>query len=252
MLVVDIGMHNGDDTAHYLARGCSVVAVEANVDLCRQAETRFADALAAKRLTIINAAFWERSGATLEFFLSSVSDEFSSLDAWRVGGEGKPRSAKVGTVNLDELLRRFGTPRYIKCDIEGADQEFVRQLLHLDPARLPAFVSVEGISVDWLGALAMAGYNQFQLVNQAKVRRGMWPELKYEVEGQERTWSFGGHSSGPCGFDLPQEKWCALHETTSRWMRFADLKIADPDMTLDIWFDFHATTSAELERLKTK
>jgi|LNFM01.1.fsa_nt_gb FkbM family methyltransferase len=252
MLVFDIGMHNGDDTAHYLARGCSVVAVEASLDLCRKAEERFADAVASKSLTIVNCAFWKRSGDTLDFYFSSVSDEFSSLDAWRAAGEGQTRSAKVKTINLDSLVQRFGAPRYIKCDIEGADQEFVRQLLYLEPAQRPPFVSVEGISVDWLGALSMAGYDRFQLVNQAKVRRGMWPQLSYKVNDEPRVWTFGGHSSGPCGFDLPIDKWRPLHETTSRWTRFADLQIADPDMTLDIWFDFHATTSAELDRLSKK
>lgn len=29
-LVIDVGMHNGDDTAYYLHRGYRVVAIEAN------------------------------------------------------------------------------------------------------------------------------------------------------------------------------------------------------------------------------
>jgi len=42
-LVFDIGMHNGDDTAYYLARGYRVVAVEANPSMCAtaQANSRF-------------------------------------------------------------------------------------------------------------------------------------------------------------------------------------------------------------------
>jgi hypothetical protein len=41
-LVLDVGMHNGDDTAYYLASGYDVVAVEANPTLCASARDRFA------------------------------------------------------------------------------------------------------------------------------------------------------------------------------------------------------------------
>jgi len=46
-----LGMHNGDDTAYYLARGYDVVAVEANPALCASAGKRFAPEVAAGRLS---------------------------------------------------------------------------------------------------------------------------------------------------------------------------------------------------------
>ena len=36
-LIIDVGMHNGDDTAFYLAKGFEVVAVEANAALVEAA-----------------------------------------------------------------------------------------------------------------------------------------------------------------------------------------------------------------------
>lgn len=59
----------------------------------------------------------------------------------------------------------YGVPYYLKCDIEGADGLFVRQLL--EEKRRPHFVSVEAISLELLALLYGAGYDRFQIVNQA-------------------------------------------------------------------------------------
>lgn len=122
------------------------------------------------------------------------------------------------------------------------------QLVRLDRECRPKFVSVEGIAIEWLSALAAAGYDRFQLVNQSKIRRGIWPAVKYQSKNETIEWHFKGHSSGPFGTDLPADKWKPLHDVASLWLRFADLKKADPDMTLDNWFDFHATTIEALAK----
>jgi len=97
---------------------------------------------------------------------------------------------------------------------------------------------VEAISIDGLALLFAAGYRQFQLVNQAMVRR-YTPSLKYTVDGEERSWTFGSHSSGPFGEDLPNA-WISFQDTAQRWLDFHTLKKQAPDMVLDNWFDFHA------------
>ena len=61
-LIYDLGMNNGDDTDFYLKRGFEVVAVEANPALCQQAEERFAEAIAAGKLTIVKAAIGDHDG----------------------------------------------------------------------------------------------------------------------------------------------------------------------------------------------
>src|ERR1051326_5291102 len=52
MLVFDVGMNVGMDTAFYLSKGCRVIAVEANPVLCEQARHRFANALRSGQLII--------------------------------------------------------------------------------------------------------------------------------------------------------------------------------------------------------
>ena len=60
MRIYDVGMHNGDDTAYYLAKGAHVVAIEANPDLCALAEERFKKEIGQKFLEILNCAVSDR------------------------------------------------------------------------------------------------------------------------------------------------------------------------------------------------
>jgi len=142
----------------------------------------------------------------------------------------------VPTTTLAHLTGRFGQPFFIKCDIEGADGIFCRQLVHAPET--PPYVSVEGISIDWLAMLRAAGYAHFKLSNQAKIRR-LTPSIRFTVDGKEIDWRFGSHSSGPFGEDV-EGPWLSFQDTAQRWLDFARLKAADADMVMDNWFDFHA------------
>lgn len=70
-LIIDVGMHIGNDTAFYLAKGFRVVAVEANPKLVDQARVRLSHEIATGRLTICNSAIVNYDGE-IEFY---VSDE---------------------------------------------------------------------------------------------------------------------------------------------------------------------------------
>ena len=54
-LVYDVGMHRGEDTAYYLAKGYRVVAIEANPELVGECRERFSDAIASGKLTMPRA-----------------------------------------------------------------------------------------------------------------------------------------------------------------------------------------------------
>jgi FkbM family methyltransferase len=248
--VLDLGMHVGDDAAYYLHRGYNVVAVEANPELCAAGQKRFKREIQAGRLALHNAALCPSLTDTLEFHICDKNNEWSSLDKWRLDLIGGPvRTVKVPGIVLQKIFDMYGTPHYIKCDIEGADGEFVDQLLKTPIAQAPDFVSVEGIDGAWLQSMGNYGYDRVQLSNQAKIRRAFDPAFKFTVDGEPREWTFGGHSSGRFGMDLAPDKWLSVDEALARWNKFQDIRIADPDMTLDIWFDYHVTKASTLERL---
>jgi hypothetical protein len=52
-LIIDVGMHNGDDAAFYMHKGFRVVSIEANPTLCQKARARFADQIKSGQLTIL-------------------------------------------------------------------------------------------------------------------------------------------------------------------------------------------------------
>jgi FkbM family methyltransferase len=235
-LIIDLGMHIGQDTAYYLARGYQVVALEPNPSLVADVSVRHAAELETGQLIILEAALSHEIGETT-FYISGKNSEWSSLDAWRVEAEGESTGIAIRTVTLDEILCQFGRPHYIKCDIEGADGIFCQQLIHSQ--HKPEFVSVEFIAFEWLSLLFAAGYSRFQLVNQAEVRR-FAPKVSFERDGEAQEWEFGSHSSGPFGLDLPENEWRSLDEVAQLWLDFQRLKVSAPHMVLDNWFDIHA------------
>jgi FkbM family methyltransferase len=66
-IVFDIGFHNGSDTAHYLARGFKVVAVEANPALAAHGRALFSDAIRDGKLLEVGIA--EKAGH-LDFYVN--------------------------------------------------------------------------------------------------------------------------------------------------------------------------------------
>ena len=244
LTIFDLGMHNGDDTSYYLERGFKVVGVEANAALCDECDDRFRSRIRDGDLCIVNKALAESDDRPIEFWISSLNTEWSSV-RWDPEALGEdPKRVTVETTTLRTLLSEFGLPHYVKCDLEGSDVIFCRQLVK--EKIKPDFVSVEATSLELLALLMSAGYDTFQLINNAKVRRYP-PRRRFDnpVYGDAHA-TIAGHCSGEFGFDLPPGKWISFAETSYRWLKHVDLRTDDPDTTLDNWFDFHATTGAVL------
>lgn len=247
LTVFDFGMHNGDDTAYYLERGFKVVSVEANIELVDKCRVRFEEQISRGDLRIISKAIGERDGCMMEFHISSLNSEWSTIHHNPHTLGDNPKKVIVEAVTLGTLIRNFGVPHYIKCDLEGSDIVFCRQLL--EESTRPDFVSVEATSLDLLAILVASGYDAFQLVNNAKTRRFASRRTYTDSVYGSSSGTITGHCSGEFGFDLAVDKWIAFEDAAYRWLKHADLQKTDPDMVIDNWFDFHATTGSVLKRL---
>jgi FkbM family methyltransferase len=231
-VIFDLGMHCGDDTAYYLHLGYSVVAVEANPALCDQAQRRFGDAIGEGRLTIINAAVTDAPG-DVAFYLSSGNDQWSSTDRnWAGRNASTTTAIRVPGISLSRLLREFGTPHYIKIDIEGADLLALEQL-ERSGAR-PDFISVEDcrFGFEYVERLRASGYTRFQLSDQSTIAG----------RADETGFRFSASNSGPFGEALPaawlgSEAFLA-HYTALVRDRETRLKHARHGDT--VWWDIHA------------
>jgi FkbM family methyltransferase len=176
---MDIGMHTGEDTARYLARGFEVVAVEANPDIVKAASRTFRDEILSGQLKIIGAAVSETHG-TASFAVSDAMTIWSSLSPEFIKRNEHAgisyRHVEVETIPFEDVLNEHGVPYYLKIDIEGHDMLCVRALHGY--REKPAFVSIEShVSIstasaeatfDELAQLWALGYRRFRYVNQAQ------------------------------------------------------------------------------------
>jgi FkbM family methyltransferase len=243
-LIYDLGMHWALDTDFYLRKGFSVVALEANPEMCKRAQEKFSTEVADGRLAIVNRAFWDTEDHQIAFHVNPVKDDWSSVKkGWAEKGGHESEEIQVQTVTLAGLFDRYGVPRYIKCDMEGVDDLFTQQLA--TDARRPDFVSVEAMSADTICFLRAAGYDRFQIVNQAL--HNMVRPVEPAREGQFADAKFNGHMSGLFGKELPPEKWIDAEECLDRFQMFRKLQLKD-GMLAHGWIDFHATTQASLEK----
>jgi len=122
-LVIGVGMHTGEDTARFLARGFEVVAIEANPQLVETASETFAEEIRHGQLTIVSAAISDHRG-TASFGIADSQTLWSSLAPEFI--ERNERLARtsyryvdVDTIPFGDVLDQFGIPYYLKIDIEG-------------------------------------------------------------------------------------------------------------------------------------
>lgn len=231
-LIYDIGMHVGQDTAFYLAKGFRVVAVEANPILVREAQRTFARELATGALTILNIGVGDRAGV-FPFYVNALHSEWSSFDKEIGSRGGCKETIEIRMVPFEEVIREHGSPHYLKIDIEGHDAVMLERL-ELTSAR-PAYVSVENGWPHMLARLVRMGYTGFKFINQAEV-----PSMTCPVparEGKDIPWTFPWSSSGPFGEDTPGE-WLTADEVLVRIKSYWDNPALDPEV--HGWYDLHA------------
>lgn len=264
VLIVDVGLHHGQDTAYYLSRGAAVIAIDADRRLIEEARDIFADAVAAQRLHLIHAAVASSSG-TIPFHLSDNS-EWNSLSSdiatrQRLG----MTTVDVQAVTLPEVFRAHGTPDYCKIDVEGADLLCLESLQGYAP--LPRYISVESecggdqgltetAALQTLHALHGLGYERFKLVDQATLAvlspnarfytSSIWKramrKLRRPRDVLERRlgWRFERGASGPFGDELAGD-WVtypvAVSLLRSHRADYFRLPSASP---FGFWCDWHA------------
>jgi len=209
-LIFDLGMHRGEDTQFYLAKGFRVIAFEADPDLVNQCRERFAAELTTGQLRIVAGAIVaDPDAASVTFYKNPVVTVWGTTDpAWqarnaRMGWESE--EITVPAVNFTRCLREFGVPYFIKIDIEGADLLCLRSLAKC--AERPDYVSIESSKTaltaiaEELDILEQLGYTAFKAVQQATIPGTRAP--RPAREGADINYVMEYDASGLFGRDLP-------------------------------------------------
>lgn len=221
-LVYDIGFHIGEDTSYYLKRGFRVVAVEANPSLHAAGTQKFAAEVANGQLVLLNKAVARQAGE-ITFHVSDFTVWSTADVAWAARGAaaGFPtHPITVEAVTIADLLYAYGTPHYLKIDIEGFDRLVLEGLLETD-AR-PAYISLESDKESMAGLrrefdlLTELGYNRFKRVDQR-------PVPQQRAAGV--AWTFPEGASGNFGEEAPGSWQSAEQCLDGHWLTWIDYQI---------------------------
>jgi FkbM family methyltransferase len=135
-LVFDIGANIGLKTEIFLALGCEVVAVEPHPESlrslmrsCPKAQV-LPDAVSSefgKRIQL-HTGLDTRTSTLSESWMNAVKQ------SGRFGNYAWLDSVEVNTITLDWMIRRFGSPKFIKIDVEGSEADVLHGLSQQVPA----------------------------------------------------------------------------------------------------------------------
>jgi len=248
-LVYDVGSHAGHDVAYYLHRGFRVVAIDANPKLIKRLGERFPGEIEAGRVELVNAAIGIEPGEC-ELWLSASDDGSSSIFPGEVSDPAG--SIQVPMVPLTSIFQQFGSPFYMKVDIQGADRFCLEALTS---APLPRYVSWEAGpgAVECLELVRRLGYRNFKCIDQTVFRQidyllsfqgrllrrwRRWTGQETDQGIQRSGWNFiPGHSSGPFGEDTDGH-WRSFEQIRKEWLAFeARVRMFRRPPA---WYDFHA------------
>lgn len=140
-LVFDVGANLGNYAEIFASLGAKVVALEPNPDCVSHIRRSYPG----PSIDVINTAVGAIPGvATIQLArrsdMSSMSSEWIDAirNAQRLEGSVWADQLTVPVVTLDSLIAKYGTPKYIKIDVEGFEENVLAGL-----SALPEFLSFE-------------------------------------------------------------------------------------------------------------
>lgn len=227
-LVYDVGMHNGDDSAYYLAKGFEVVGIDADASVCGACEVRFRREIAERRMTILNVGVAREAGMRM-FHLNIADHALSSFQEPEIPDDGW-EIINLPVRTLSSIILERESPFFVKIDVEHYDYLVLLDLM--SHGLVPPYISAESHSLQVFCALVCMGYEKFKLAEGYGMPNRYGHHRIGLLDGGSTPYGFTKHSSGPFGEDLPGE-----------WM--------DRDAMFEMlaargmgWFDIHATTIA--------
>lgn len=232
-LIMDIGMHVGQDTEFYLKKGFKVVACEPNKRLVESTTEKLSEYVERDDLTILNVGICGNTGKR-KFYANSTNDVWSSFDSSLGSRGGDYQEYDVECLTLQDLLNEYGSPHYLKIDAEGYEPEVIKTLFNSRDRS--DYISVANPNSAILHVLYEAGYNYFKLSNQAEVSEEGFQSTTRCGRSVEHTFLPG--SSGRFGTELEGEwltKEVIKRKLDSYW------QLSPQDRLSEGWFDIHAS-----------
>jgi FkbM family methyltransferase len=175
-LVVDVGANEGFLTSIFCSLGFDVIAIEPSKRNFSILKIRYAQN---PKIKLIHAAVSD-SCETKPFFESNKDYAIGTLDEkWKkVGDEQyglgkvyKSLPVQIQTITLDEIIKRFGVPGFVKIDVEGHEEKVIKGLSQSIPlisfeAILPYFQEETINCIEHLCSLCAESYFNYTIREQ--------------------------------------------------------------------------------------
>jgi FkbM family methyltransferase len=199
-VIYDVGSNNGDDIPYYLLKSDLVVAVEANPALAEGIRRRFSGAISSGNLIVENIVITVAEGGQVPFYLHKSRHFLSQFGRPADNIIEQFEETSLPSKSLMNILDTYGSPLYIKIDVEGYDQKLLAELFK--NRVFPAYLSAESHSIEVFSQLvANGGYTAFKLVDGASIPvvYNAYPVATRQGPVEH---SFPFHSAGPFGNDI--------------------------------------------------
>jgi len=231
-IIYDFGSNNGDDISYYLLKSDLVIAVEANPTLCDRIKNRFKEYISNGNLIVENCVLSAgESSDQVAFYIHKMHHVLSQFP--RPRNTDQFEEVFLPSKNVNELIRKYGDPYYIKIDIEHYDHLILRELFINNI--YPPYISSESHSIEVFASLVALGkYNSFKLVNGASVSN-TYKDYEISTNNGSIKYSFPKHSAGPFGNDI-----------SGSWMNANNFFLVLANAGLG-WKDIHASNIEKLD-----
>lgn len=166
VLVFDIGANCGQVTKRFIDVGCKVVAVEP----LKHVSEEIRNFATEDQVTIINKLV-HASNESQEFFMSRLDSTISTtsndwMNVGRFSEQGDWVSVgNIESISLDEMVETYGTPYFIKIDVEGAEYQTLLSLTE----KVNSILSIEWVeefpekTIQCIDYLKSLGYTHYGL-----------------------------------------------------------------------------------------
>jgi FkbM family methyltransferase len=235
-VIYDFGANNGDDVPYYLLKADLVVAVEANPRLCDAIAQRFAKDISDGRLLVENCVLSEiRSIEPVPFFVHPHYDVFSQFPVPNSEVVSEFDKIFISAKMPSSIVGQYGTPHYIKVDVEHNDSNVLRELF--SNSICPAFISSESHDAEVFATLVSVGrYKWFRLLDGPSVSKKYRNARIQDTLGAWHGYSFPYHSAGPFGDDI-EGGWISANDLLEL-LAFGGMG----------WKDIHATNLPDIAK----
>jgi len=186
---LDIGANYGEYTAAFLSLGARrVVAVEPQPEVARFIEESFPNEVNSGRVIVCAQAVGSKNGVAPLFPAQDAGKSMSTLsrvflEISRANGQiwDESEAIEVNLVTLDSLIDEFGSPDYIKIDVEGFDLEVLRglsrpiPLLSFEFNTQPQLIEIAEHCIERVDSMGQYEFNyQAEAPGQAELQFDRW------------------------------------------------------------------------------